>query len=174
MTTSLLAQIVNILSKRCSEPLRLVRSGASQVRATSKTKTTSAPTEPSYFVPNILRPARAFFDAPGKVLPPAARQQLAVELFEDLAVRYEAAVSKMKKDDDALRRLKRGKAGFNLFGSRSTTTDDAANTSDGEKVRQQMQVDVETFASDAKSLGVDIEASSGLRALRKVIDEWNV
>jgi hypothetical protein len=80
----------------------------------------------------------------------------------------------MKKDDDALRRLKRGKAGFSLFGSRSTTTDDAANTSDGEKVRQQMQVDVETFASDAKGLGVDIEASSSLKALRKVIDEWNV
>lgn len=97
-------------------------------------------------------------------------------LFEDLAGRYEAALSKMKKDGDALKRLKKGRQGFQLFGrstaSSSAASEEAASAED-EKVRLQMQADIEAFAKDAESLGVELEKSEALRGLRTVVQDWN-
>lgn len=172
---SLLAQLATILSKRCSEPLRLVRSGASQVRANASKGNGKAP-EPSYFVPNILRPAKVFLDGHGKVLQESMKRDIMQTLFEDLANRYEAALSKMKKDGDALKRLKKGRQGFQLFG-RSTASSTAANeeaaSAEDEKVRLQMSADIEAFAKDAESLGVVLGDSEALKALRTVVQDWN-
>lgn len=97
-------------------------------------------------------------------------------LFEDLANRYEAALSKMKKDGDALRRLKKGRQGFQLFG-RNTSSSSAANeeaaSAEDEKVRIQMNVDIETFAKDAENLGVVLGDSEALKTLRTVVRDWN-
>jgi len=61
----------------------------------------------------------------------------------------------MKKTEESLRRLKKGKkTGFSLFGSGSTTGDDGK---DEERIRCQMTLDVEAFGKDAIALGVDIE-----------------
>lgn len=61
----------------------------------------------------------------------------------------------MKKTEESLRRLKKGKkAGFSLFGSGSTSADDGK---DEERIRHQMALDVEAFGRDAIALGVDIE-----------------
>ena len=180
LAAPLLLQLVAILSKRCSEPLRLVRSGASQVRAAPRSAKAQALPEPSYFVPNILRPARAFLDGAGKVLPSGERQALVQALLEDLAGRYEAALSKMKKDGDALRRLKKGRQGTgfsSLFGRGNASAvagaDDAAGpNAEDERVKDQMSVDVETFAKEAETLGADLSASESLTALRAVVADW--
>lgn len=176
---SLLSQLATILSKRCSEPLRLVRSGASQVRANaSKNNNNNATPEPSYFVPNILRPAKVFLEGQGKVLQEDMKGNIMQTLFEDLANRYEAALSKMKKDGDALRRLKKGRQGFQLFG-RSTSTNNTSSSNDetasaeDEKVRLQMDADIEAFARDAQSLGVMLDQSETLKALRAVVRDWH-
>ena len=61
----------------------------------------------------------------------------------------------MKKTEESLRRLKKGKkTGFSLFGSGSTPGDDGK---DEERIRHQMALDVEAFGKDAIALGVDIE-----------------
>jgi len=61
----------------------------------------------------------------------------------------------MKKTEESLRRLKKGKkTGFSLFGSGSTSADDGK---DEERIRHQMALDVEAFGKDAIALGVDIE-----------------
>ena len=172
MIPSLLTQMVTILSKRCSEPLRLIRSGASQVRTNTKSKT-SGSNDPSYFVFNILRPIRVFLEGSGRVLEHTTQTRLVTDIFEDVAGRYEAALAKMKKDGDALRRLKKGRAGFQLFGSRSAANEDAANMSEDDKVRIQMSVDVDALATDAESLGVILDSSHALRGLRAVIEEWS-
>lgn len=96
-------------------------------------------------------------------------------LFEDLASRYEAALAKMKKDGDALRRLKKGRQGFQLFGrsTASSAANEEAASAEDEKVRLQMSADVEAFARDAESLGVVLENSEALNGLRTVVREWN-
>lgn len=174
LSPSLLAQLAVILSKRCAEPLRLVRSGASQVRANTGKGGKGWTPEPSYFVPNILRPARNFLDGPGKVLPDEMKRSTMQTLFEDLAGRYEAALSKMKKDGDALRRLKKGRQGFQLFGrsTSSASANEETVSAEDEKVKLQMRTDIEAFAAEAESLGVDLDASETLKTLKTVVDEW--
>lgn len=62
----------------------------------------------------------------------------------------------MKKTEESLRRLKKGKkAGFSLFGSGPTPADDGK---DEERIRHQMALDVEALGKDAIALGVEVEA----------------
>lgn len=96
-------------------------------------------------------------------------------------MRYEAALAKMKKDGEALRRLKRGRqgTGFSLFGRSSAAStaagagDDGGPTLEDERVKEQMGADVEAFAKDAQALGVELERSEALKTLRAVVEDWN-
>lgn len=146
----------------------------------SKTSKAGSAPEPSYFVPNILRPAKVFLDASGsgRHLPSEEKSALVHGLFEDLAIRYEAALSKMKKDGEALRRLKRGRqgTGFSLFGrsnANAASADDGGPSAEDERVKDQMSADVEAFARDAAALGVQLDSSAALKALRAVVEDWN-
>lgn len=56
-------QIQQILIRRCTDPLKLVRSVASQIRATAPA-TTQKQAEASHFIGSILKPLREYF-APG-------------------------------------------------------------------------------------------------------------
>lgn len=61
----------------------------------------------------------------------------------------------MKKTEESLRRLKKGKkTGFSLFGPGSAQADDGK---DEERIRSQMALDVGAFGKDAIALGVDVE-----------------
>jgi hypothetical protein len=80
---SLSSQITTILVKRCAEHLKLVRSVASQVRAS--TKKTS--TEPSYFVHNILKELRSYLAGPARVVEQELRVKWASTVVDDIAVR---------------------------------------------------------------------------------------
>jgi hypothetical protein len=57
-------QILSILTRRCTEVLKLVRSVASQFRAAPPKNKTDA-IVPSHFVPNILRPLKDYFKRGG-------------------------------------------------------------------------------------------------------------
>jgi len=80
---SLSSQITTILIKRCAEHLKLVRSVASQVRASTR-KTTS---EPSYFVHNILKDLRGYLSGPGRVVEEELRVRWATTVVDDIAGR---------------------------------------------------------------------------------------
>lgn len=80
---SLSSQITTILIKRCAEHLKLVRSVASQVRASTR----KGPSEPSYFVHNILKEVRAYLGGPGRVVEVELRRRLATVVVEDIAGR---------------------------------------------------------------------------------------
>ena len=61
----------------------------------------------------------------------------------------------MRKNDNALRKLKKGaRTGF--FGSLSTNTQDDASK-DEERVRAQMILDVERLGKDAEAFGVVLD-----------------
>ena len=73
----------------------------------------------------------------------------------------------MKKTEESLRRLKKGKkTGFSLFSSGSTQADDGK---DEERIRHQMALDVEAFGKDAVALGVDIEGCQSFVQLKESV-----
>ena len=74
----------------------------------------------------------------------------------------------MKKTDDSLKRLKKGRQGFSLFGSRAA---EEAPEVEEDRVKVQMQADVEALIFAAKSLGVDVDSSEALKALRAIASD---
>ncbi|BGP46800.1 hypothetical protein JCM10450v2_002648 [Rhodotorula kratochvilovae] len=158
------SQIITILVKRSIEPLKLVRSVASQVRASTR----KGPQEPSYFVAGILKELRAYVAGPGRVVEEEMRRKWATAVVEDIAGRYAAILSTQKKTEDSLRWLKKGRQGLSFFGraaSAATGADDGP--SDDDRVKAQMQMDVEALAEDAKRLGVEVDESEAFGALRR-------
>ncbi|KAF9650191.1 COG complex component [Thelephora ganbajun] len=158
MIAPIAGQIVTILCRRASDALLPVRSIPSQFRAMQNKK---MPTERSYFVPLIMRPVSSYFGIKtadggmGTSLKDTYMKQFASEVFRVASQRYLNYLLVMKKTEESLRRLKKGKkSGFSLFGSGSTPVDDGK---DEERIRHQMALDVEAFRKDAIALGVDIE-----------------
>lgn len=146
------------------------------------------PTEPSYFVPSILRPIKLFFgvgvgEGPGSLLNDDHLKSYSNEIFEGVSQRYTYRLaypdyangfrryvyylSSMRKTEESLRRLKKGKkAAFSLFGSSTTSKDEEGR--DEERIRTQMILDVEAFGKDAELLGVDLD-SEAYKALKDMV-----
>ncbi|KAI0688177.1 COG complex component [Cytidiella melzeri] len=171
LTPPLSAQIVSILSRRGYDALLPMRSIPSQFRAMSSSK--RMPTEPSHFVSLIFRSLRAFFgigsaDGPGAAMKDKFLQSYAEEVFENVAQRYIYFLTAMKKTEESLRRLKKGKkSAFSLFGS-STSAGNDDGRADEEKIRTQMILDVEAFGKEAESFGVAIDSSGTYRSLKEL------
>lgn len=182
------SQVIAILSRRGCDALLPMRSIPSQFRAMSASK--RMPSEPSHFVSLIFRALKAFFgigsgDAPGTALKDDFLRAYAEEVFENVAqrcfvfalkserceltrLRYIFFLTAMKKTEESLRRLKKGKkSAFTLFGSSSSSRDDDGRA-DEEKIRTQMILDVEAFGKDAESLGVSVNDSYTYRSLKEL------
>ncbi|KAF9227314.1 COG complex component [Gyrodon lividus] len=162
-------QIVILLARRACDALLPVRSIPSQFRAMSSKR---MPTEPSYFVPLILRPVKAFFGIGGpRVAGDRLRDTLlkksATEVFDGVCQRYIQYLMAMKKTEESLRRLKKGKKStLGIFNSASTSTDDER---DEERIRTQMVIDVEAFGQDGKSLSVDVPSLESYMQLTQMV-----
>ncbi|CAL1707275.1 unnamed protein product [Somion occarium] len=161
-------QIIHILSRRGCDALLPMRSIPSQFRAMSSSK--RLPTEPSHFVSLIFRPLKAFFgigamDGPAAELKGELLASYTEEVFEAIAQRYIYFLTAMKKTEESLRRLKKGKKStFSLFGGGAGKDDEGR--ADEEKIRAQMILDVEAFGKDAASLGVAVDNSATYQALK--------
>jgi hypothetical protein len=162
-------QIISILTRRCNDSLLPMRSIPSQFRAMSNKR---LPSEPSHFVPLVFKPLKVFFgvggsDGPGSPLKAQYLASFSEEVFENVCHRYVYYLNNMKKTEESLRRLKKGKkTTFSLFGSTSTKDDD---NKDEERIRTQMIIDVNAFGKDAQSLGVQIEQSKAFESLRDIV-----
>ena len=74
----------------------------------------------------------------------------------------------MKKTEESLRRLKKGKKStFSLFGASHAGRDEEGR--EEERIRTQMILDVEAFGKDAESLGVNVVASDAFEALNDMV-----
>ncbi|KAI0645824.1 COG complex component [Trametes meyenii] len=166
LVPALLNQIVLILARRACDALLSMRSIPSQFRAMSSSK--RMPTEPSYFVSLIFKHTKAFFaiqtvDGPGAALKDDCLRPVAQDVFELVTQRYIYFLSAMKKTEESLRRLKKGKkSAYSLFGSSSREDDGRA---DEEKIRTQMVLDVDAFGREAESLGVAVQENAAYRSL---------
>lgn len=89
-------------------------------------------------------------------------------MTDDTTHRYESYLSAMKKTEDSLKRLKKGKKpAFSLFGGSSSSAKEAEEGKDEERIWRQMMLDVEGLGREARALGVDIEGE-GFGALRRI------
>ncbi|KAJ7096272.1 oligomeric golgi complex component, COG2-domain-containing protein [Mycena epipterygia] len=167
-TLPMSSHIVAILTKRCCDALHPVRSISSQFRAMSNKQ---MPREPSYFVSSILRPVKVFFgigvgQGPGASLKEHFLEAYASDIFESVSQRYVYHLTGMKKTEDSLRRLKKGKKStFSLFGG-SAKEDDGQ---DEERIRAQMILDVEAFGKDGQLLGVSLDESNSFKSLTQMV-----
>jgi len=162
------AEIVSILTKRCCDGLVPVRSIPSQFRAMSDKR---APTQPSYFVTSILRPVKAFFgigggDGPGVLLGEGDIKSYATDVFENVAQRYSHYLTSMKKTEESLRRLRKGKK-VTIFGPSNAIKEE--DSKDEERIRSQMVLDVQAFGQEGRHLGVDIGRCESFQALKNVV-----
>lgn len=82
--------------------------------------------------------------------------------------RYTYVLQDMRKVDDSLRKLRKGRQGFSLFG-KSAAQAVPADESEEDRVKSQMRKDVEAFTSDAAALGVATEGSEELQALQREV-----
>jgi len=161
------SQVVSILTRRASDALQPVRSMPLQFRAMSNKR---PPTEPSFFVVGVLRPVRAFFGlesgmGAGASLKEELMQPYAQDVFEAVVQKYIFYVTAMRKKEESLRKLKKGKKpAFSLFGG--TPKEDDGR--DEERIRQQMVLDVEAFGQDAETLGVDVQGSASFKSLHEM------
>lgn len=86
---------------------------------------------------------------------------------QNYMIRYIFYLTAMKKTEESLRRLKKGKKStFSLFGSSSAKEDDSR---DEERILAQMVLDVDAFGKDAESLGVDISRSNSFKMLEGLV-----
>lgn len=87
LTSTLSNQIVLILSKRSTEPLKFVKQVASQVRATSGKKGAKQD-EPSHFVSSILRELKAFVEiGSGKLVEEGIRKEWCERVLDDVVTK---------------------------------------------------------------------------------------
>lgn len=88
--------------------------------------------------------------------------------YAEKSRRYVYYLSAMKKTEESLRRLKKGKkTPFSLFGNSNISKDEEGK--DEERIRTQMILDVEAFGKDAESLNVTLDNSEGYNALKDMV-----
>lgn len=86
--------------------------------------------------------------------------------FPDRSFRYIQYLTAMKKTEESLRRLKKGKrTTFGIFQSSNTQDDDK----DEERIQVQMMLDVEGLGQDAQSLGIEIRCVESYAQLIQMV-----
>lgn len=169
LSASLSSQATSILSRRCRDALLPVRSIPSQFRAMSNKR---LPSEPSYFAPTILRPVRVFFGigtggGPGERLKEELLRDVSTDVVESVCQRYIQYLTAMKKTEESLRRLKKGKKStLSIFGSATAGKDDGK---DEERIRAQMILDVEAFRTEGEALGVNMQSMDSFIVLDQMV-----
>ena len=156
-------KIISILTRRCTDPLKLVRSVASQFRATPSRNTELAP---SYFISSILKPLQAFLTAHPS-LASKYGSQWSSNIIDSVCSSYAGILAGVRKTEDLLRRHRKSKkGGLSLFGGTQTPDNDDA---EDEKFRNQMKLDVQALAKEAQSVGVKTEDLAAWQELIEVV-----
>ena len=82
--------------------------------------------------------------------------------------RYILHLTTMRKTEESLRRLKKGKKStFSMFGSVAPAKDDEGR--DEERIRAQMIIDVDAFGQEAVVLGVQPDKHGSYRSLKELV-----
>lgn len=92
-----------------------------------------------------------------------------IDLLEGRRNRYSVILTTTKKTQAGLRWLKKGRQGLSFFGRGAAPAEDGSVEED--KVKLQMQLDIDTLVKEALTIGVDVTGSPAYDALRRSIEE---
>ncbi|WWD19735.1 hypothetical protein CI109_104199 [Kwoniella shandongensis] len=183
-TTHYSEKVLLILTRRSTDPLKLIRSIASQFRAspspTPSSSSSSSIQQPSYFIPTVLKPLHTLFSSR-----PALKDKYQVEwstqVFDSVCQNYASILTSVRKTEDLLRKHRKSKkSGFSSFfggaGGGGSTTPGAEGAVTGEEKEEerfskQMKVDIEALKSDAEGLGVNVEELESWKELVSVVNK---
>uniref|UniRef100_A0A7R9U9Z0 Conserved oligomeric Golgi complex subunit 2 n=1 Tax=Pinguiococcus pyrenoidosus TaxID=172671 RepID=A0A7R9U9Z0_9STRA len=157
--------VVSAIAKRCSEVLTGVRGISAAYRFTNK----PAPTAPSVYVANILRPLTAFErdwigDGSASRSPAAEtdklssfRVKVAALILERLEADVKALMQSVKQMEDALQRRRQPNASK---GNR---------LSDGDKIILQVRLDVDSLKENLEAMGLDLSTIPSWESISELL-----
>lgn len=91
-----------------------------------------------------------------------------------LFISYISYLVAMKKTEESLRRLKKGKiSAFSLFNSGSSKANKEEDAKDDERIRAQMVLDVTALGDDLRTLGINAESHISFLELKTLASQSN-
>jgi endo-1,4-beta-D-glucanase Y len=123
--------ITNSISAACVETLNLVRSITSHYRHTNK----QAPTEPSYFIPNIFKPFHSFVEQNKDWTDTEIQLQWAQVVTREVITEYTSVVGDLFKN-------------LNLTDEKLKNNKKVGEMSDEDKIRLQIYLDVQQLGQE--------------------------
>ncbi|KAK6909291.1 hypothetical protein I203_103308 [Kwoniella mangroviensis CBS 8507] len=173
--------LLQILNRRCIDPLKLIRSIASQFRSSTSTSSitsSSSSNQASYFIPNVLKPISNLYNLQPQ-LKDTYGKEWSIQILDSVLQNYSSILSSVRKTEDLLRKHRKSKkTGLSSFFSSSSSATTATDPEGGkeekeeERFRSQMLIDINTLREDAKRLcGVDIQELSSWKELVDVINK---
>ncbi|KAF6027503.1 COG2 [Bugula neritina] len=110
------------------------------------------PTKSSGYTNQAIQMLGSFKEQHNSSLPDVVRTQILTSVITSVIEQYEETTCEVllsvKKMEDSLKRLKRGKTSASLVG----------NMSDDDKIRTQILLDVQHFSQQVRELGMDLES----------------
>lgn len=150
--------IVNILTSKCCGPLAAVKGVAATYRMTNR----PPPTQPSPFVPTILRPLKEFNSEFRHKTPLQMGVGWKLSVVNTIAQRYSSAVEELiatvQRTEVALKNRKARKMA-------------SGGMSDGDKVKLQLYLDYKEFSRNVQEVGIDPSTVEGISKLEKLTSE---
>jgi len=150
--------IVNILTLKCSAPLSAVKGVAATYRMTNR----PPPKVASPFVSTILRPLKEFDDTYSSRTPPQIGSRWKSAVVYTVSARYSEAVEELiatvERTENALK-------------TRKVRRTASGGMSDGDKVKLQLFLDHQEYASNVAYLGIDVKAVPGLVKLKALTEQ---
>ncbi|CAF0935828.1 unnamed protein product [Rotaria sordida] len=162
--------IIRQLIDRCNETLHSIQEIPRMYRKTNR----EAPSKPSSSIITTFRHLQTFSnDYSGTILTEDECKEFQTIAMEEITKNYyelcSEILSSVRKMEDSIQRLRRvresSKALSNM--SQSMTTSSTAALTDDNKIRMQIQHDVNAYTSELKNLDIHIESSNKLTILNE-------
>ncbi|XP_076099685.1 conserved oligomeric Golgi complex subunit 2-like [Mytilus galloprovincialis] len=139
--------IVQDVCSQCAVHLKQVNDIPRLYRRTNR----EVPSKPSQYIQNVCKPLTNLLEDSGSVLSESVKNGLLQDIFSSLAEQYYSSTSdvltSVKKMEESLKRLKKGRGTDKSSGSQGFTDDD--------KIRQQVMIDIENYGQQITNYGVD-------------------
>lgn len=139
--------IVQEVCSQCALHLKQVNDIPRLYRRTNR----EVPTKPSQYMQNVCKPLIMLLEDNGEVLSENIKKDLLHNIFSTLAEQYFSSTSdvltSVKKMEESLKRLKKGRGTDKSSGSQGFTDDD--------KIRQQVVLDIENYGQQILHYGIE-------------------
>ncbi|KAI9484960.1 oligomeric golgi complex component, COG2-domain-containing protein [Zychaea mexicana] len=163
--TEIQHRIIHVISQRCIESLELVTGIIKQYRHTNR----QPPTEPSSLIPSLFNPYTTFVKQNAAWIDEEKSVAWGYMIADAVITRYTAVMTeqltKMRKMEDSLKRLKKGKKSSRMTSSGGQS----GGMTDEDKIQLQFLLDVRQLKHELTAMKIDTEKFKPYRKLYEVV-----